>query len=394
MNNFICNVPESLAQAHKLKKENKIGEAIALLEEINSKVENRNVVRTLGVFLMDTLNYQRVVELPHIQKYDPKNYAIAKSFLEGDIYSEPPICLEGHQVLENAALVCMIKDEEDIILFNLLWHYELGFRKFFIINNLSTDHTQASIKLFERLYDDTQVFILHDPIVAHYQGKKITGACRFAMTIWTELEWLVLTDADEFLCPLQPLHSLFASIPKTIDAIIVPKSFYNIVPGEPTEDDDFFFRRIQHRTHVNHVSSKAIMRANLQLTVSQGNHHIFDQENAEIRNYHCNLNLTFREFRIRSYLHHKRKVTNGGKAVEAAKQQGFMQVGGSHWEAVYNLYQQQGEAGLRRHLENTISKTASQTTILDPLPLDQIINKLEPRKKNRLLRQIRANSSS
>jgi hypothetical protein len=41
------------------------------------------------------------------------------------------------------------------------------------------------------------------------------------------------------------------------------------------DDDDLFFRRIVHRTPVMHISSKVIMRAPAQFTVSQGNHHLF-----------------------------------------------------------------------------------------------------------------------
>lgn len=381
MSNINFNIPETLNLAYELKKQNQLPEAVALLEKVICQIEHSHVSRVLAGFLLDALNYKRIVELPAIQKYDPRSYVIAKSFLAGDILNTDPICLDGHHALEKVAFIAMIKDEEDVIFFNLLWHYELGLRKFFLIDNLSTDRTLESIKLFEQIFTDTQVFILHDPVIAHYQGKKITGACRFAMSLWNNLEWLILSDADEFLCPMQPLHSIFENIPETIDAVIVPKSFYNLFPGESAEDNDFFFRRIRHRTPVTHISSKAIMRANPQFTVSQGNHHIFDQDNNEIHNYLCNLNLTYREFRMRSHTHYKKKVLNGGRAVEAAKQQGFAQVGGGHWEALYKLYLKQGEMGLHRHLVKFIEKESSRTTIQDPLPLDKIIAKMDSGKK-------------
>ncbi|MDD2725029.1 MAG: glycosyltransferase family 2 protein [Methylovulum sp.] len=381
MTKTIFNIPETLNRAHELKRNNKIEEAIALLEEVNLNVEHDSVIRVLIWFLMDTLNYKRVAELPHAQKYDAASYVIAKGFLDGNLSSEDPICLEGHQVLDNVAFISMVKDEEDIIFYNLLWHYALGLRKFFLIDNLSTDRTLEYIKLFERLFEDSQVFILHDPVVAHYQGKKVTGACRFAMSLWDNLEWLVLTDADEFLCPKQPLHKIFDGIPKTIDAIVASKSFYNLVDGDSVEEDDLFFRRIGHRTPVTHTSSKVIMRANLQFNVSQGNHHIFAQDGKEISNYTSSLDLTYREFRMRSYPHHKKKVMNGGVAIAAAKQQGFMQVGGEHWEAVYNLYLKEGDVGLRRHLQNCINNSSRQTSIYDPLPLDKVIEKMDASKK-------------
>ncbi|MDD2725030.1 MAG: glycosyltransferase family 2 protein [Methylovulum sp.] len=374
------NISEILNQAHDLKKNHRIEEAIELLEKTNNEVEHIDVVRVLAWFLMDTLNYKKIVELQHIQKYDPRNYVIAKNFLDGNIYGTDPICLEGQQVLENVAYISMIKDEEDIIFYNLLWHYELGLRKFFLIDNLSTDKTLQRIKLFEKLFDDAEIFILHDPVIAHYQGKKITGACRFAMTLWDNLEWFLLIDADEFLCPLKPLHNLLDSTPKSIDAIVAPKSFYNLVPGESTEDNELFFRRIVHRTPITSISSKVIIRADLQFTVSQGNHLIIDQSGSEIKNYGCSLDLTYREFRMRSYTHHKKKVLNGGIAIAAAKQQGFTQVGGGHWEAVYNLYLKEGDIGLRRHLNDCINIYGPQTSLLDPLPLEKALEKMNANK--------------
>lgn len=373
-------ISEQLKLAQELKRKNKIDEAIVLLENVNKKVTDVNVVRVLVSFLMATSNYEKVVAIPQIKKYIPRNYIIAKSLLEGELNSPEPICLSGHLPLVKAAYISMIKDEEDIIFFNLLWHYQLGLRKFFIINNLSTDRSLEYIQLFDRLFDDAQVYVLHDPEIAYYQSGKTTGACRFVMTLWPDIEWLVLTDADEFLCPMRPLHEILDNIPSTIGAIIVPKSFYNLVQGDSAYDNDLFFRRIQHRTPITHTSSKAIMRANMQYCVSQGNHRILDHTNTEISNYHCSLNLIYREFRIRSYSHYKKKVLNGGRAIEAAKQKGFLKVGGGHWEALYNLYLKEGENGLDRHLDKSIKKENIVTTILDPMPLDVIIKKISPQK--------------
>ncbi|MFN5541581.1 MAG: glycosyltransferase family 2 protein [Betaproteobacteria bacterium] len=375
------DIADTLNHAYELRRNNKIDEAIALLEDVNFLVEDESVIRLLTLFLMDTLNYKRVAELPHAQKYNPASYAIAKGFLQGNLGNEDPICLEGHQVLENVAYISMVKDEEDIVFYNLLWHYALGLRKFFLIDNLSTDGTLEQIKLFERQFDDAQVFILHDPVVAHYQGRKVTGACRFAMSLWEKLEWIILTDADEFLCPKQPLYRIFRDTPPSIDAIVAPKSFYNLVSGDSMDDDDLFFRRIVHRTPVMHISSKVIMRAHAQFTVSQGNHHLFAQDGKEITNYSSSLDLTYREFRMRSHAQHKKKVVNGGMAVAAAKQQGFMQVGGEHWEEVYILYLKEGDAGLRRHFEKCVDRSTGRRNLFDPLPLDKVIAKLASRKK-------------
>jgi hypothetical protein len=364
-----------LEQAKTLKRQNKIEEAIEILEKANKDSKDNRIIHLLANFLLDSGNYQRIIQLSEIQKVESRCYAIAQYLANISLNNTDPLCLEGHQPLSNAAFITMIKDEEDIILFNLIWHYHLGLRKFFIIDNLSTDQTLQQIKLFENLFEDTRVFILHDPIVAHYQGKKITGATRFVMSLWPEIEWFFLVDADEFLCSTQPVHQVLSAIPASVDAIVVSKSMYILTSQDAAENNDLFFRRIQHRKPLTHISNKLIIRANFQVEISQGNHRLFSINKQEI-NYQSVPYFSYREFPIRSHQHYLQKTKNGGRAIAEAKQQGFNQVGGNHWEAAYNLYLKEGEAGVRKRLNTVITKNANEATIFDPFPLVQITNKL------------------
>lgn len=44
----------------------------------------------------------------------------------------------------------MVKDEEDVIFENLVWHFCVGFRKFIIVDNNSTDKTRILIEKFQK----------------------------------------------------------------------------------------------------------------------------------------------------------------------------------------------------------------------------------------------------
>lgn len=369
-------------QAKALKQQGRIQDAIQLLENASQRLDNRRIAVLLANLLMETANYQKIVALDSIRKYQPRIHALAKIMPKSELTNVQPLCLTGHQPLSDVAYVAMVKDEEDIILVNLLWHYNLGFRKFFLIDNLSSDKTGERISLFERLFSDTQVFVLHDPVVAHFQGKKTTGACRFAMTLWEGLQWLVLVDADEFLCVNQPLHSLLANISEDVDALIVPKSVYELTSDDAVDDDELFFYRMRRRRLLGHVSekvnvsSKVIMRANMEFMVSQGNHRVLDVKGQEVSNYLGLAGLTYREFPIRSRKHFHKKIINGGRAIAAAKQQGFKDVGGIHWEAVYGLYLKEGEAGLTRIFDAKIKNSDTESYILDPLPIDAVLAQL------------------
>jgi len=369
----------------ELKRHKNIEDAIKVLEDACKISENPRIMHLLANFILETSNYAKIAAVEAFRKYDSRSYAIAQALVAMDVASVEPLCLEGHEPMQDAAFVTMVKDEEDIILYNLVWHYTLGFRKYFIIDNLSTDKTIERIKLFESVFSDTEVFILHDPVVGYFQGQKMTGACRFAMSIWPEINWLALVDADEFLCVNQPLHALLAAVPEDADAIIVPKSVYSLVTGEAIDESDIFYRRMTHRTVVGHVSNKALMRARMDFNVRQGNHRIFGGDNQEVKNYSSYPNLTFREFPIRSLNHFRKKITNGGKAIAEAKQQGFNNVGGGHWELIYNLYLKEGEAGLSKKFAEILKRNTGEAIVQDGLPLSEVINRLNCARKAELL---------
>ena len=93
----------------------------------------------------------------------------------------------------------MIKDEDDIIYENLAWHFAVGFRKFILIDNNSSDNTRNLIQKFiNETKELATVILIHDPIEEHNQYKLMTAAYRMSHEIWPEAEWIFPVDADEF----------------------------------------------------------------------------------------------------------------------------------------------------------------------------------------------------
>ena len=82
--------------------------------------------------------------------------------------------------LAGCAICMMVRDEADIIVQNLQHHYDLGFKKFFILDNNSTDQTAQLIMEFRNSHEDAGVFYASDYIVGHYQAVKMNSLARFA----------------------------------------------------------------------------------------------------------------------------------------------------------------------------------------------------------------------
>jgi hypothetical protein len=272
------------------------------------------------------------------------------------------------KAIPSIAFVAMVKDEEDIIFVTLSWYYAIGFRKFIIIDNNSTDQTRARIHEFQRQFDDAVIIIVDDPITAHLQAEFTTGVFRLACSIWPEVRWIFPVDADEFLCIEQPLEAILAAVPTTVDALIFPKSFY--MPTQDTrltEDNTPLFETMGYRTPISPISAKVAVRAKPSYLISQGNHSISVAGGGAVTYLGgYSLGGHYREFRIRSVRHLQKKVINGGKAILAAEALGKQEIGGQHWKSWYEGYLQQGEKFFTKLFRSCFQDRNGM--IFDPLP--------------------------
>lgn len=367
-------VRAAIHQARQLLNANKGAQAIQSLHQALARLADVRLTRLLMKLLLHRGQYEAVVALPGAAAADSRAFAIADFLHHNDPANTRALCLHGHQALPQVAYVSMVKNEADIIYPNLCWHHRLGIRRFFLIDNLSTDSTRAEIARFEANHPDAQVLVLHDPVVAHYQGRKVTGACRFVLALWPDVQWFVLVDGDEFVCAERPLHQMLAEVPAEVDALILTKSVYALTVGDDGDEAHGpFFERITKRRPLMHASNKVLARAKPLLRIGQGNHRVVDEslDDAAMR-YQALPGLSCREFPVRSWQHYRRKIIQGGLAVAAAMQQGASdgEIGGFHWSEAYQVYLDEGDAGLRRLFEATVEKNTALATLVDPLQVN------------------------
>lgn len=271
------------------------------------------VAYRLVTSLLEMGQYARITKLEGARPFNSRDFSIAEFLCAQSPASSVQLPLESHVPAPHIGYVTMVKDEEDIFLFNLVWHYHLGLRRFFIIDNLSSDRTPELIQLFAARFPDATVLTLRDPVVAYYQSRKMTAGCHFMRAMWPELQWLALVDADEFLCPRAPLASILDRLEEDVDAVILAKSFYRLTNAAQAAEDDYFFRRIPQRQPLSHSSAKIIVRAREPDPIGQGNHRIAEQEKFfSTKKYVACPELTMREYPVRSFRQFARKTSNGG----------------------------------------------------------------------------------
>lgn len=282
--------------------------------------------------------------------------------------------------IDEIAFTSRVKNEEDIIFENLVWHFMLGFRKFFLIDNLSTDKTLAIIDDFAKLTKDhAKVFIIKDPIYEHIHGQVMTGSYHFIREVWPEVKWIFPVDADEFLAPTRPLKSELAKIDQDIDAIDLYA--YEYYPGPDYSyfaNDSKFYNKMHYR-HYQIDHGKIAAKAQNYISITHGNHAIevnptYNIDKALKFIPGSYLGLSIYEFQLRSAEHAHRKCNNGMQASAKAKEQGLIkQDANMHWHKYADFVEKYGDkAGEARFNETFIDLSY---TIDDSLPIGQVIDK-------------------
>ena len=266
--------------------------------------------------------------------------------------------------IDNAAVVMLAKDEEDIIGHNLAHHYREGLRKFVVIDNGSSDGTLARVHAFRDGHPDCLVYVIQDPVVGYYQSAKTNASFAFIRAylkgVGQAIKWLIPIDADEFICSTSDM-SLAALLEKAeqngkyILAFNMhnagsSKSDRDIGPGEDMFDH-FDLRKSPPRENVFKVAVNC--EAFPDAAFEEGNHRVvggfrhFDAVSAAIADGFLLFHLP-----IRSVRHIRSKVIKGGEAFRAAPD--LRNVGG-HWRRWYAQYEAQGEDLFPRMVESYLS---------------------------------------
>ncbi|SIQ07048.1 glycosyltransferase family 2 protein [Acidiphilium angustum] len=276
-----------------------------------------------------------------------------------------PMAPERVPALEKAGIILLVKDEADIIGQNLVHHYQLGFRCFCLINNMSTDGTKEKIEDFRERHLDAFVLLVDDPVAGHYQSKKMMMYAdvfvKHAALVGCNIAWVFLIDADEFIAA-ENTYSMQAAIEKFEgylnnyeNKIIVFHWIHcaSSLPKDVFDDKTNPFETFnKYTSRLLPVVPKISYRSDSDLAIMEGNHFV--------RSITCPLNAVITaalggwyiwHFSLRSRDHVRKKIINGGRAFEGTV---GLESHGEHWRERYSLYQKYGEAIVSQVLQNHI----------------------------------------
>ncbi len=253
--------------------------------------------------------------------------------------------------LPNAVRVSLVKDEADVIYDGLESSYLSGFRFYAIADNNSSDETRREIDRFAADRPDCIVYVVSDPVVGYFQAAKTMAVARMAVTVLQGLghpvEWVFALDGDEMLYASDPSRDLFEILggPDSRNKRMLSYCFCNAsssFPHQRLDPDVDFLRHFDHyETFHRNTVRKVAFRYSPEAYLEQGNHYcsklVTDVDQLIVG---AEQGLVLRHFPVRSIDHVRKKIVNGGKALQAFN--GSKALGG-HWKRDYELYLEQGE---------------------------------------------------
>nr|WP_298795001.1 glycosyltransferase family 2 protein [uncultured Acetobacter sp.] len=271
--------------------------------------------------------------------------------------------------LSKAALLLLVKDEADIISQNLQHHYQLGFRRFFILDNNSTDGTTDLIIQFRHDYPDARVFCAFDYQIAYYQASKMKALEQFMLLYLehdeTPVDWVFFVDADEFItCCTQNTEQAVEKFNAILEDPGISMLVFNWaqaalvspaqkpVPFGPTLGETHLTVWPKMKVNV----TKIAYRLRQGLSPVTGNHFVerFDQPASAIR-IMTEAEFCMLHFPMRSKEQIRKKIENGMTALKASTLPDYV---GEHWRTYYSWYKQGGDnvllGLLRDHIRSCI----------------------------------------
>jgi hypothetical protein len=271
--------------------------------------------------------------------------------------------------LETCALLMMVKDEADIIRQNLDHHYRLGFRRFFILDNASTDGTADHIEAFRAARPDAIVFCAYDPVTGYYQQTKMNALQVFAQSYLMHenrgLDWVFFVDADEFItccsANMERARAAFQMALHDHHRKLLIFHWVQCASERPVVAVDQYlqlqtvFDR-QWRA-LNPQVPKIAFRSNHTMMTTQGNHvpaiYPFVLDQAMVM---AEAGFYLLHYPMWSIDQLRKKIVNGGRAYEAAC--GLDSGLGGHWKTYYRWFRKNGDAVLVHLLNEHIGSCA------------------------------------
>lgn len=212
-------------------------------------------------------------------------------------------------------MVVLVKNEEDIIEYNICFHARMGVDAFIVMDNNSTDNTLDILSSLKTKYELT---VLHQRKNDYQQKKWMGQLVRKARKMGAS--WVIPNDADEFWLPRQgenlkqnlQLKDSTITLHRTNVLLNKPgflpnRTFYKIIKTTKyTQEQELYDDNIN--IMFANISPKVIVNPNGFIKIAAGNHRATHIANFLTARHSSDIEVL--HFPIRSWQHFENNVTH------------------------------------------------------------------------------------
>lgn len=230
-------------------------------------------------------------------------------------------------------MTLLVKDEEEMLERQLLFHKRMGVDAFIVTDNNSTDGTPDILSRYQKRGWILEV--IRETATDYEQKQWVDRMIWLAKTRY-RADWIINADADEFW--YAPCGNLKATVSQT-HANVLACEMRSVYPeaGKPWTAwgrtvryvDDYEAYGLSRYSIFERQNKKVMHRAAGYLQISMGNHKVTMLPQREVRS-----DIIVYHYNVRGRSQFVAKMVNGGRQLEQHKGRH----GGRHWRYFYSLY--------------------------------------------------------
>lgn len=231
-------------------------------------------------------------------------------------------------------MTLLVRDEEDIIKQNILYHLNMGVDFVIATDNKSVDGTADILREFE---SQGVLYLIREEQDNYAQSIWVSDMAHLAKMRFNA-DWVINSDADEFWWPKsRNLPETLQRIPNDYDVVSVPR--HNFVPrtvkGTVPWCERMVFREVNSTNELGQPLLQKVCHRGIEIIkVDQGNHNILWPKGLAV---FPQTPIEILHFPLRSYAQFENKIVKGGAAYE--RNTDLSPKMGSTWRMLYKKWQ-------------------------------------------------------
>lgn len=226
--------------------------------------------------------------------------------------------------MKKVFVVMMVKDEIDIIGYNIEYLQTQDIDHFYIANNLSTDGTKELLVELSKKYGN--MTIVDDNEFAYYQSDKMNNWCNVCFNMGADI--VMPIDADEIWYSKDSSKTL-GKLLKTVEGDIFVANSTDYIPTINDLKEDNPILSMAYKKKNSDSFPAVAFRKYPGFYLEMGNHNVINHGGKRV----CGL-IGIRHYQYRSFEQFCKKVTNGKKVYDNTT---FSDSIGSHWRKLGSM---------------------------------------------------------